>query len=149
MVAVRLVFADPPRRRDIAGSVAVMAVTTGSMRRRLVPAALMVAAACLGPAAVANASSFDVDGYSSCTATTVPAPQQDFDAVVSTCCVEHAGVPTSTRFGMGCVAPMDAGAIDERPTIVLPMRPPAPEESQDVQNALNDLADLPLPDPIP
>lgn len=126
-----------------------MAFRTGSALRRLVPPAVLVAVACIGPAPVAHASSFDVDGYSSCTATTVPAPDQDFDGVVSTCCVDHAGVPTPTRFGMGCVAPMDVGSIDERPTIVLPMRPPAPEDSQDVQNALNDLADLPLPDPIP
>jgi hypothetical protein len=96
---------------------------------------------------VANASPvFDVDGYSACTATTVPAPDQDFDAVVTTCCTQNAGVPAPTRFGMGCVAPLDDAAVDERPTIVLPMRPAPPD---DTDGALEDLGDLPLPEPIP
>lgn len=76
----------------------------------------------------------------------MPGPDQDFDAVSTTCCVQNAGVPAPTRFGMGCVAPMDGASADERPTIVLPMRPSPPE---DADGALDDLGDLPLPDPIP
>jgi hypothetical protein len=127
--------------------------TFGSGRRRLVLAVLAIAAACVTPGGVASAAPvFDVEGYSTCTATTTPGPDQDFDAVVSTCCAQNAGIPTPTRFGMGCVAPTDGAAADYRPTIVLPMRPAAPEDSQDVQDALGELGqlgDLPPPDPMP
>jgi hypothetical protein len=99
-----------------------------------IPAAL----ACGG--GMANATPvFDVDAYSTCTATTAPGPNQDFDAVVSACCVSHAGVPAPTNYGLGCAAPMDAAsAVDERPVIVLPMRPASTEDP-----------DVPVPDPLP
>jgi hypothetical protein len=95
------------------------------------------------------APTFDVDGYSACTATTVPAPDEGFDAVVTRCCVQHAGVPADTRYGVGCVAAADSLSTEERPTIVLPTRPSPPEDSQDIQDALKDLGDRPLPDPTP
>lgn len=125
--------------------------TAGHLGRRLVLPALAFAAICAaGPCGVANAAPvFDVDGYSNCTATTVPAPDQDFDGVVTTCCVQHAGIPAPTRFGLGCVAPMDGAADDERPVIVMPMRAAPPEQSQDALDALQDLGDLPQPDSAP
>jgi hypothetical protein len=111
--------------------------------RLVLPTAVFVATAIVTaivtPSAPASAApGFDVDGYSVCTATTVPAPDQDFDVVVTNCCMQHAGVPTSTKFGMGCVATADATSPDERPTIVLPTRP-VPPDDPDVQ----------LPDPTP
>lgn len=126
-------------------------MVTGSRvgRRRLVVAAIAAAAAsAIGPLAVAQASPlFDVDAYSQCTSTTVPAPDQDADAVVSACCVQNAGVPAPTRFGMGCAAPMRADAgPDERPVIVLPARA-LPDEQADAD--LNGLVDMPLPEPLP
>jgi hypothetical protein len=126
---------------------AFMGMSRPGLRRLVLPALAFAAACTTAPCAVANASPvFDVDGYSTCTATTVPAPDQDFDAVTTACCVQNAGVPAPTRFGMGCVAPMDGASADERPTIVLPMRPAPPE---DADGALDDLGDLPLPEPIP
>ena len=117
-------------------------------RRRLVVPVFVFAAACaVGPCGIANASPvFDVDAYSACTATTAPGPEQDFDAVVTTCCVQNAGVPAPTNYGMGCVAPMDGASADERPLIVLPTRPVPPE---DADADLNALIDLPIPDPQP
>lgn len=114
--------------------------------RRLVTPALAFAAACaFGASGIANASPvFDVDAYSECTATTAPGPDQDFDGVVTTCCVKNAGVPAPTNYGMGCVAPMDGASADERPLIVLPMRP-VPPENADAD--LNKLIDMPIPDP--
>jgi hypothetical protein len=114
---------------------------------RLVIPALAFAALC-GSSAVATAAPvFDADAYTTCTATTVPAPGQDFDAVVTSCCVQHAGVPAPTNYGMGCVAPMDgAPTDDERPVIVMPMRPTPPDQAD---SDLNDLIDMPLPDPLP
>lgn len=117
--------------------------------RRLALPVLAVAAACaIGPIGVAQASPiFDVDAYTQCTSTTVPAPDQDADAVVSACCVQNAGVPAPTKFGMGCAAPMRADASpDERPLIVLPARA-LPDEQADAD--LNGLIDLPVPDPLP
>ena len=117
-------------------------------RRRLVVPVVVFAAACaVGPCGIANASPvFDVDAYSTCTATTAPGPDQDIDGVVTTCCVQHAGVPAPTNYGMGCVAPMDGASADERPLIVLPTRPVPPE---DADTDLNDLIDLPIADPQP
>jgi hypothetical protein len=129
-------------------------MVTGSrvVRRRLVLPVFAVAAACaMGPVGIAQASPatqvFDVDAYSQCTTTTVPAPDQDADAVVSACCVQNAGVPAPTRFGMGCAAPMRADAgPDERPLIVLPSRA-LPDEQADAD--LNGLIDMPVPEPLP
>jgi hypothetical protein len=122
------------------------------VRRRLVLPAFAVAAACVvGPIGVAQASPagqvFDVDAYAQCTTTTVPAPDQDADAVVSACCVQNAGVPAPTRFGMGCAAPMRADpGPDDRPLIVLPSRA-LPDEQADAD--LNGLIDMPVPEPLP
>lgn len=96
--------------------------------------ALAVSAPALAAAWVANTGTasaapvFDVDAYTACTATTAPGPDQDFDGVVINCCVQNAGVPAPTRYGMGCVASMDAVPAGERPTIVLPMRPAPPDD---------------------
>lgn len=116
--------------------------------RSIVAPALAVAAAfAFGASGTANAAPvFDVDAYTECTATTAPGPDQDFDGVVTTCCAQNAGVPAPTNYGMGCVAPMDGTSADERPLIVLPMRP-VPPENADAD--LNKLIDMPLPDPLP
>ncbi|MCV7422484.1 hypothetical protein H7K45_18210 [Mycobacterium yunnanensis] len=128
-----------------------MAATTGSRtaRPRLVASVLFLATAwALGSAGVAHASPvFDVDSYAQCTSTTVPAPGQDADAVISQCCVQNAGVPAPTRFGMGCAAPLRADADpDERPLIVLPSRA-LPDDEPDAD--LGGLVDAPLPEPLP
>jgi len=125
-----------------------MAVTSRSRKKRhrlLLP---VVAFACLAaPSGVAHASPvFDVDAYAQCT-TTAPAPDQDVDGFISACCVQYAGVPAPTRFGMGCAAPMRADAgPDERPLIVLPSRA-LPDEQADAD--LNGLIDMPIPEPLP
>jgi hypothetical protein len=128
-------------------------VGTSKVRPRLlvVPTLVLATLCAVSPGGIANAAPvFDVDGYSACTATTAPAPDQDFDGVVTTCCVQNAGVPAPTRFGMGCVAPMDGASEDERPTIVLPTRPVPPEDPDaDADPNLNGLIDLPIPDPQP
>ncbi|MEU0498117.1 hypothetical protein [Mycobacterium sp. NPDC006124] len=128
-----------------------MAAANGSRtgRRRLAPILTGLAAACaITPTAVAHASPiFDVDAYTQCTSTTVPAPGQDADAVVTQCCAQNAGVPTPTRFGMGCAAPMRADADpDERPLIVLPSRA-LPDGQADA--GLDGMVDAPLPEPPP
>ena len=119
----------------------------GSGRLALLPLFVLGAALAAGPCGTASATpGFDVDGYSTCTATTVPAADQDFDAVVTDCCVQHAGVPAPTRYGVGCVDPADANSADGRPTIVLPTDPVSPDKADD---DLNGLIDRPLPDPLP
>jgi hypothetical protein len=80
----------------------------------------------VGQAGIANAApaTFDDAGYSACTATNVPGPGQDFDGVVTACCLQYAGIPTPTAYGMGCTAgPSDNMPADYRPTILLPTRP--------------------------
>lgn len=117
------------------------------MTLRCLPLAAIAALALwtAGPSAIANASPvFDVDGYDACAATTVPGPGQDFDAVVSSCCVQHAGTPAPTGYGMGCVAPMDDPTGDSRPTIILPTRM-APD-GLNQQDAIDGLIDEPIPD---
>jgi hypothetical protein len=127
--------------------VAVVNRSSAGGRRLVIPAFVFVTACAFGPCGTANATPvFDVDAYSACTATTVPGPDQDFDAVVTTCCVQNAGVPTPTNYGMGCVAPMDGAPADERPLIVLPTRPVPP---QDADADVNGLVDMPIPDPAP
>lgn len=117
------------------------------LRSGLATAAL-IAAAGLGLSGVAHADApkFNVDGYTTCTATTAPAPDQDFDGVVSACCVQNAGVPTSTKYGMACVAAADNQAADFRPTIVLPYRPQAPDDAGLLLGDLDDSNSPPLPD---
>lgn len=87
---------------------------------------------------------FDEPGFSLCTATTAPAPEQNFDMVSTDCCVKHGGVPAPTNYGMGCVAQVDNPAPDYRPTIVLPSRPDPDATSGDP--ALDELEKLP---PLP
>lgn len=87
---------------------------------------------------------FDDPGYSACTATTMPGPDQDVDAVTARCCVQHGGIPTDTTYGMGCVAQVDNPAEDYRPTIYMPTRPSPPGEGDDP--ALDELAKQP---PLP
>ncbi|MDX1889653.1 hypothetical protein [Mycolicibacterium sp. 050158] len=111
------------------------------------PLLAVTAAWVLAPLAPANAApAFDVEAYSTCTATTLPGPGQDFDSIVTECCVRNAGVPAPTNYGMGCVATPDAASADERPTIVLPTRPVPPEKGD---GDLDGLIDLPIPDPAP
>jgi hypothetical protein len=125
--------------------VAVVGRFSARHRRLVLPAVVFVAACAVGPCGIAAASPvFDVDAYSECTSTVAPGPDQDFDGVVTTCCVENAGVPAPTKFGMGCAAPMDGAAADERPLIVLPTRPVPPEDAD-----LNGLIDMPIPEPLP
>ena len=118
--------------------------------RAVVMAAAMVAFATGGAGAAGAAPTFDVDGYDACTATTVPAPGQDFDGVVATCCVGHAGVPAPTSYGMGCVAAVDDPTGDHRPTIVLPTRiTPGGLNQQDGLDGLDGMIDEPVPEPLP
>ena len=100
-----------------------------------------VGALCVaGQLGITPAAAFDVYGYSTCTATTASPPDHNFDAVATSCCVEHAGVPTPTKFGIGCVAAVANPAPDYRPTIFMPARPAPPEEG-DI--ALDELMKLP------
>jgi hypothetical protein len=111
-------------------------------------AAAFVAVCAAGPAGIAPASAvFDVQGYEQCTATTVPGPDQNFDAVATTCCVEHAGVPAGTSYGVGCVAAVDNPSEDYRPTIIMPTRPTPPGEGDDV--IFDELMKLPPGQPLP
>jgi len=65
------------------------------------------------PASIATAApAFDDVGYSTCTATTDPGPDQTLDDVTTTCCVNHGGVPAGTTYGIGCVAQVDNPAPD-------------------------------------
>jgi hypothetical protein len=97
------------------------------------------------PASIAAAAPmFDEFGYSTCTATTDPGPEQSFDDVTATCCVDHGGVPAGTAYGLGCVAQVDNPPPDYRPTIVMPTRA-APPGADDAR--LEELEKLPpLPD---
>ncbi|WP_319456700.1 MULTISPECIES: hypothetical protein [unclassified Mycobacterium] len=119
---------------------------TGARRRRAVAAALaLVAVGATG--GVAHASpNFDDFGYSTCTATTVPGPDQTFDDVATACCVNHAGVPAATTYGIGCVAQVDNPPPDYRPTIFMPTRPGPPGEGDATLDELDKLPPLP---PLP
>lgn len=103
-------------------------------------AALAAGAFAIAPPAFA-APVFDEPGYSACTGTTYPRPDQTVDMVVTDCCVDNGGLPTPTHFGVGCVAQVDNPAPDYRPTIVLPLRPGDPGDQ-----ALEELEKLP---PLP
>jgi hypothetical protein len=99
----------------------------------------------LGGAGIANADVFDDQAYSTCTA--LAAPGVDMDGVATTCCVENFGVPTPTRFGIGCVAAMANPAPDYRPVIFMPTRQ-SPPEVQSGEVALEELMKLPpMPGP--
>lgn len=107
------------------------------MRTVVCAAVLAVSAFAAAPPAF-GAPVFDEPGYSACTGTTFPAPEQSFDTVVSDCCVTHGGLPTPTNYGLGCVGQVDNPPPDYRPTIVLPARPADPGEQ-----ALEELEKLP------
>ncbi|MEV0671543.1 hypothetical protein [Mycobacterium sp. NPDC050441] len=90
-------------------------------------------------------AAFDAQGYDRCTATAAPGADQNFDAVATTCCVDNAGVPANTTYGVGCVAPVENPPEDYRPTIVMPNRPAPPGEGDDPN--YDELMKLPpLPD---
>jgi hypothetical protein len=116
------------------------------LRRGLVTAALFAAAAGLPGVAHADPPKFNVDGYTTCTATTAPTPDQDYDGMVSACCVQNAGVPTSTKYGMACVAATENQSADFRPTIVLPYRPQPQDDAGLLLGDLDDTNSPPLPD---
>lgn len=117
----------------------------GGRRRHLVTVLAVMAACAAGQGGIANASpTFDIVGYETCTATAAPGPEENFDGAVSACCVQSAGVPTPTNYGMGCVATMDNPPADYRPTIILPTRT-LPTDGSDEQGALDALIDLPIP----
>ncbi|MDV3130384.1 hypothetical protein M1247_36165 [Mycobacterium sp. 21AC1] len=123
--------------------------TNRARHRRPLAAAVAVVAACAaGQAGIALASAvFDEPGYTSCTATTLPAPDQNFDTVATTCCVDNAGIPANTTYGVGCVAPIENPPEDYRPTIVMPSRPTPPGEGDDA--ALDELMKQPPAPPLP
>lgn len=123
-------------------------------RRPIVAAATFVAVCAAGQSAIAPASAaFDVQGYETCTSTTAPGPDQNFDAVATTCCVDNAGVPADTRYGVGCVAPVENPSEDYRPTIFMPSRPAPPGEDDLNYDELMKLPPLPedgeLPGDVP
>ena len=115
-------------------------------RRPLAATAAFVGICAAAQVAIAPASAaFDVQGYETCTATAAPGPDQNFDAIATTCCVDNAGVPADTKSGVGCVAPVENPPADYRPTIILPTRPTPPGEGEDP--AYDELMKLPpLPD---
>lgn len=110
------------------------------MRLLAVAASVLAAGVVLAPSAQA-APVFNEPGYSDCTATTMPGPDQNLDVVVTECCLNNGGLTAPTRFGLGCMRQMDNPPEDYRPTIVMPMRvdPNMPDES-----ALEELDKLPL-----
>lgn len=95
---------------------------------------------------IATASAaFDVQAYEACTSATAPGPDQNIDTIATTCCVDNAGVPANTTYGVGCVAPVENPPEDYRPTIVMPTRPTPPGEGDDL--TYDELMKLPpLPD---
>ncbi|OBJ97236.1 MULTISPECIES: hypothetical protein [Mycolicibacterium] len=115
-------------------------------RRPLATAGTFLVISAAGQFAIAPASAaFDAQGFERCTATTAPGPDQSFDSVATTCCVDNAGVPANTTYGVGCVAPVENPPEDYRPTIVMPSRPAPPGESDDPN--YDELMKLPpLPD---
>lgn len=94
-------------------------------------AACLAATACVaGSAAVANAA-FDADVFALCTSTS-PNPDGNFDAVVTTCCLDQGGTPTPSSYGLGCVGAVpDPMPVDYRPLIVMPTPPLGPDGMAD------------------
>ncbi len=100
-------------------------------RRPLATAAAFVGICAAAQAAIAPASAaFDMQGYERCTATATPGPDQNIDSIATTCCVDNAGVPANTTYGVGCVAPVENPPEDYRPTIVMPSRPTPPDDGE-------------------
>ncbi|MBJ7387360.1 MAG: hypothetical protein JHC55_23055 [Mycolicibacterium sp.] len=116
-----------------------------SVTRMLVSGFAALAFGALGGAGIAHAEVFDDQAYSTCTA--LAAPGVDMDGVATSCCVENFGVPTPTRFGIGCVSAMANPAPDYRPVIFMPTRQ-APPEVQSGDVALEELMKQPpMPGP--
>lgn len=89
---------------------------------RVVAAAMGVAALFAGSSAVASAA-FDADVFALCTSTS-PNPDGNFDAVVTTCCLDQGGTPTPSSYGLGCVGAVpDPVPMDYRPLVVMPTPP--------------------------
>ena len=102
-------------------------VTRTMMIRRNLAAVFGLAACILAPAALATAA-FDDDAFARCTMTS-PNPDGNFDAVVTTCCLDQGGTPTPSSYGLGCVGPVpDPVPVDYRPLIVMPTPPLGPED---------------------
>jgi hypothetical protein len=100
----------------------------------------------VAPAAIAAATPvFDDFGYSTCTATTDPGPDQSLDDVTISCCVNHGGVPATSTYGVGCVSQVDNPPPDYRPTIVMPTRAAPPGEDDARLEELEKLPPLPAP----
>jgi hypothetical protein len=100
----------------------------------------------MGTPGLAHASPiFDDPGYSACTATTLPGPDQTTDDVTTKCCATHGGVPTGTTYGMGCVAQVDNPPEDYRPTIYMPTRPSPPGDDDPALDELEKQPPLPGP----
>ncbi|WP_166907160.1 hypothetical protein [Mycobacterium sp. DL440] len=113
--------------------------------RPLATAAAFVGLCAAAQSTIAPASAaFDVQGYEACTSTTAPGPDQNFDPVATSCCIDNAGVPANTTYGVGCVAPVENPPEDYRPTIVMPSRPTPPGEGDDLNH--DELMKLP---PLP
>jgi hypothetical protein len=111
-------------------------------------AATGVLLAVAAPALAHASPPFDEQGYSLCTATTLPGPDRDSDAITTKCCADHGGVPTGTTYGVGCIAQVDNPPEDYRPTIYMPTRPAPPGEGDDP--AFDELEKQPpLPAPPP
>ncbi len=107
-------------------------------------AATLVMLALGGPGLAQASPKFDEQGYSTCTLTASPGPDQNLDAIATTCCTQHGGLPTDTKYGVGCVAQVDNPTEDYRPTIYLPTWPSPPGEGEDP--AFDELAKQP---PLP
>ena len=115
-------------------------------RRPLIAALGSLMMGMAGPAAIAAAAPvFDDFGYSTCTATTDPGPDQSLDDVTTSCCVNHGGVPAGTTYGIGCVAQVDNPPPDYRPTIVMPTRAAPLGEDEARLDELDKLPPLPPP----
>lgn len=128
--------------------------TLARRRRPLATAAAFVGICAAGQFAIPSASAaFDVQGYETCTATTAAGPDQNIDSVATTCCVDNAGVPANTTYGVGCVAPVENPPEDYRPTIIMPTRPMPPGEGDPTYDELMKLPPLPdegaLPGDVP
>ncbi|QEM43586.1 hypothetical protein [Mycolicibacterium grossiae] len=113
------------------------------MRRTIAGCAVLVAG--LGQLGIATASAFDDVAFSTCTSTAVPPPDANYDAIATSCCVDQAGTPTLTTYGIGCVAAVVNPAPDYRPVIYMPTRPAPPEEGDGALDELMKQPPLPLP----
>jgi hypothetical protein len=123
-----------------------MAATRRFGVRRPLVAALGTLLVLCAPGSAFASPAFDEQGYSLCTATSGVGPDGDLDAVATKCCADHGGIPTPSRYGMGCVAQVDNPPEDYRPTIIMPTWPHPGDDLDDP--AMDELAKQPpLPPP--